>query len=53
MVDARTAVAIYESIFGEEKLGQGRERVRSFLRENPKLLGEIEDRVRDKMAALT
>jgi recombination protein RecA len=40
-------------IYGDDKLGQGRDKVRLFLRENPKLLNEIESKVRDRMAAVT
>ncbi len=36
--------------YGEERLGQGRERVRLFLNENPQLLAEIEAKVREKLA---
>jgi len=36
-------------IYNETKLGQGREKVRAYLRENPKLLKEIEGKVREKM----
>ena len=39
-------------LFDQERLGQGRERVRHFLRENPKLLNEIEGKVKEKMLAL-
>jgi len=35
---------------GDVRLGQGRENVRNFLRENPTLAGEIEVKVRDKAA---
>jgi recombination protein RecA len=35
--------------YGEERLGQGRERVRLFLEENPELLVEIENKVREKI----
>ncbi|MFH0883249.1 MAG: recombinase RecA [bacterium] len=35
--------------YGEERLGQGRERVRLFLEENPKLLIDIENKVREKL----
>ncbi len=38
-------------IYGEEKLGQGRENAKAFLRENPKVLAEIEKRVQEKLAA--
>jgi recombination protein RecA len=33
-----------------EQLGQGRENVKSFLRDNPQLMAEIDQRVRDKLA---
>jgi len=36
--------------FGATRLGQGRENVRNFLRENPTLSGEIEANVREKAA---
>jgi len=36
-------------IYNETKLGQGREKVRAYLRENPKLLKEIEGKVREKI----
>jgi recombination protein RecA len=35
-----------------EQLGQGRENVKGFLRENPQLMAEIDNRVRDHLAAL-
>lgn len=35
-----------------EQLGQGRENVKGFLRENPQLMTEIDNRVRDHLAAL-
>ena len=35
--------------YKEEKLGQGRDAARMFLKENPKLLEEIEGKVREKM----
>jgi recombination protein RecA len=35
--------------YGEERLGQGRERVRLFLEENPPLMAEIENKVREKV----
>lgn len=34
-------------IYGEERLGQGRENVKAFLRENPALCAEIEQRIRE------
>jgi recombination protein RecA len=33
-----------------EQLGQGRENVKTFLSENPQLMAEIDDRVRDRLA---
>jgi recombination protein RecA len=36
--------------FGDIRLGQGRENVRNYLRENPTLAGEIEKQVRSKAA---
>jgi len=35
--------------YGEERIGQGRERVRMFFEENPKLMFEVESRVREKL----
>jgi len=37
--------------YGETRLGQGRENVRNFLRENPTLAGEVEAKVREKAAS--
>ncbi len=37
-------------IYGENKIGQGRENARHFLEENPKILSEIENKVREKAA---
>lgn len=37
--------------YNNEKLGQGREAVRYFLKENPKLLDEIEGKVKEKLLA--
>ena len=37
-------------LFGEEKLGQGRENAKSFLRENPKILSQLEKEIRQKSA---
>jgi recombination protein RecA len=37
--------------YGDVRLGQGRENVRNYLRENPTLAGEIETRVREKAAS--
>ena len=39
-------------LYGEEKLGHGRDQARLFLKENPKLLEEIEGKVRDKLLGL-
>jgi recombination protein RecA len=36
-------------LYKNEKLGQGRDQARMFLRENPRLLEEIEGKVREKM----
>jgi recombination protein RecA len=36
-------------IYNDEKIGQGRDAARMFLKENPKLLEEIENKVREKM----
>ena len=36
--------------YGDLRLGQGRENVRNYLRENPTLAAEIETKVRDKVA---
>ena len=36
-------------LYGEDKLGHGRDAARLFLKENPKLLQEIESKVRDKI----
>ena len=38
-------------LYGEEKLGQGRENAKTFLRENPKVLSELEKRILEKLAA--
>jgi recombination protein RecA len=38
--------------YGDAKLGQGKDAARLFLRENPKLLTEIENKVREKKAEL-
>lgn len=38
-------------LYNDAKLGQGKDAARLFLRENPKLLEEIEDRVREKLTA--
>ena len=38
--------------YNDEKLGQGRENAKSFLRENPKIMRELEKRIREKAAAV-
>ncbi len=40
-------------VYGDEKLGQGRENAKAFLRENPKILQEIEKKILEKSAAAT
>jgi len=37
--------------YGEDKIGQGKENARNFLRENPKLLAKLEKEVREIVAA--
>lgn len=39
-------------VYQNDKIGQGRDAARMFLRENPKLLEEIEGKVREKMLSL-
>ncbi len=34
--------------YGEEKIGQGRENARSYLKENPKVLSELEKKIKEK-----
>jgi len=38
-------------IYKNERLGQGRENAKAFLRENPKVLSEIEKKIQDKVAS--
>lgn len=38
-------------LYGDEKLGQGAENARQFLKENPKILAKIEKEVREKVKA--
>ncbi|MGH7861943.1 MAG: recombinase RecA, partial [Candidatus Dormibacteraceae bacterium] len=57
LIDAANEFGIIEKSgtwmsFGDVRLGQGRENVRNFLRENPTLRGEIESRVRETAAGL-
>ncbi|MDD5737454.1 MAG: recombinase RecA, partial [Candidatus Omnitrophica bacterium] len=37
--------------YGEQKIGQGRENAKAFLKENPKLLHELEKKIRDSVIA--
>jgi recombination protein RecA len=58
LIDAAVEFGIIEKSgtwmsFGATRLGQGRENVRNFLRENPTLSGEIEAKVREKAATGT
>ncbi len=39
--------------YNEEKIGQGRDNVRNFLRDNPKIAQEIENKVRAKLSGVT
>ena len=39
-------------LYGEEKLGQGRENAKSFLRENPKVLNELEKRILERIGTV-
>ena len=36
--------------YNEEKLGQGREKAKEFLEQNPEILAEVEKLVREKLA---
>jgi recombination protein RecA len=52
LIDLAVAVDIIDKSgawysYGGERLGQGRENVRQYLKENPELAAEIENRVRD------
>lgn len=38
--------------YNEEKLGQGRDKSKEFLEQNPQILNEIEQKVREKLAAI-
>jgi recombination protein RecA len=56
LIDAAVEHGIFEKSgtwmsYGEQRLGQGRENVRNYLRENPSLSAEIEAKVREKAAA--
>jgi len=56
LIDAANEYGIIEKSgtwmsYGDVRLGQGRENVRNYLRENPTLSGEIDVKVREKAAA--
>jgi len=58
LIDAALEYGIFDKSgtwmsYGDQRLGQGRENVRNYLRENPTLAAEIEARVREKAAAGT
>ncbi len=38
-------------LYGEERLGQGREKAKAFLRENPEMAAELEGLIRDESQA--
>ncbi len=39
-------------VYGDEKLGQGRENAKSFLRENPKILNDLERKIQDRIGTV-
>src|SRR5260370_846532 len=56
LIDAALEYGIFDKSgtwmsYGDQRLGQGRENVRNYLRENPTLAAEIEAKVREKAAA--
>ena len=56
MIDVGTQTGILQKAgtwitFGEVKLGQGRENARSYLKENPKLMSELEPKLRETVNA--
>src|SRR5690242_12827814 len=58
LIDAAVEYSVLEKSgtwisFGDQRLGQGRDNVRNYLRENPTLSAEIEARVREKAAGGT
>src|SRR5881275_2857517 len=58
LIDAAVENGIFEKSgtwmsYGDQRLGQGRENVRNYLRENPSLAAEIEGKVREKASAAT
>jgi recombination protein RecA len=55
LIDAAVEFGVIEKSgtwmsYGDLRLGQGRENVRNYLRENPTLAGEMDARVREKAA---
>lgn len=53
VLDMAEAVGILQKsgtwlIYGEEKLGQGKENARAYLKENPKVIAKLEKEIRDK-----
>lgn len=55
LIDVGTSVGLLNRTgtwvtYGEVKLGQGRENARAFLKENPKLLLELESKLRERVA---
>jgi len=55
IIDAAVEHGIFEKSgtwmsYGDQRLGQGRDNVRNYLRENPTLAAEIEQRIRQKAA---
>src|SRR5207249_5037731 len=58
LIDAALEFSVLEKSgtwmsFGDQRLGQGRDNVRNYLRENPTLSAEIEGKVREKAAGGT
>src|SRR5437868_6896401 len=58
LIDAAIEYSVLEKSgtwmsYGDQRLGQGRENVRNYLRENPTLSAEIEAKVREKAVAAT
>jgi recombination protein RecA len=57
LIDAAVEYGVFEKSgtwmsYGDQRLGQGRENVRNYLRENPTLSSEIEAKVREKAAGV-
>ncbi|HYM66281.1 MAG TPA: DNA recombination/repair protein RecA, partial [Patescibacteria group bacterium] len=58
IIDAAIEYSVFEKSgtwisYGDQRLGQGRENVRNYLRENPTLSADIEQKVREKAAGGT